>query len=229
MMDSRRTVEPTWTRHVGRVNGPDFSAAMTAIWFILGLATTLWLSGILSAEFRKPLALGGDHLFLLVQIKSFLDGYGLRLNPSLGFPGVQDNLLFPQFELSHRALLFLLSKISGSIFVICNLFYAISVAAMFASSFVVLRMLSIRAWLAALASVVYVVSPYFVLRSGGHDFLALYFAVPLGRGPVLPGCPGRNLRRSAPPSPDLFRRSERVDCRHIRPLLCVFLLRPLLP
>jgi hypothetical protein len=180
MMDRRRTVEPTWASHVAGMNGPDFSGAVTVVWFVLGMGATLWLSGILGVEFAKPLALGGDHLFLLVQIKSFLDGYGLRLNPSLGFPGVQDNLLFPQFELSHRVLLYLLSKISGSIFVVCNLFYAISVAAMFASSFVVLRMLAVRAWLAAVASIAYVISPFFVLRAGGHDFLALYFGVPWG-------------------------------------------------
>ncbi|WP_454624392.1 hypothetical protein [Bradyrhizobium cenepequi] len=93
---------------------------------------------------------------------------------------MQDNLLFPQFDLSYRLLIYLLSKLTDSLFAIDILFYRIMIAAMFASSFVVLWQLNVRAWLAAVASVVYVVSPFLVLRSGGHDFLALYFCVPWG-------------------------------------------------
>ncbi|WP_454624393.1 hypothetical protein [Bradyrhizobium cenepequi] len=53
----------------------------STLWFALGMSGSLWLSGVLNTELGKPLALAGDHLFLLVQIKSFLNGYGLRFNP----------------------------------------------------------------------------------------------------------------------------------------------------
>jgi hypothetical protein len=152
------------------------------LWFVLGLTASLWLSGILFTRADQPLSLRNDHLFLLVEIKSFLHGHGLRFNPSLGFPGVQDNLLFPQFDLSHGLVLYLLSRLAQSPFAIEHLFYGVAIAAMFASCFAVLRVLTVRPSLAALAAVVYVVSPYFANRSGDHDFLALYFGVPWGAG-----------------------------------------------
>ncbi|WP_170149485.1 hypothetical protein [Rhodoplanes roseus] len=152
----------------------------TPVVLVLGALLSLWLTGALGTDSGQPLGLEGDHLFLLVQIKAFLDGFAIRFVPNLGFPGVQDNLFFPQFDLSQRALLWLLAQTSDQVFAVENLLYRIGIAAIFVSSFVVLRVLSVRPWLAAVASVVFVVSPFLAGRAGGHDFLALYYAVPWG-------------------------------------------------
>lgn len=58
--------------------------------------------------------------------------------------------------------------------------YLAGVSAMFATSVVALRSLSFRPWLAVIGAVAYVVSPFLLFRSFGHDFLSLYFSVPLG-------------------------------------------------
>ncbi|MDC7788095.1 hypothetical protein PQJ75_27760 [Rhodoplanes sp. TEM] len=152
----------------------------TPVVVVVGVLLSLWVTGALGIEVGAPLGLGDDHLFLLVQIKALLDGFGLRFVPALGFPGIQDNLFFPQFDLSQRALLWLLAQVSDRVFVVESLVYGIGIAAIFVSSFVVLRVLSVRPWLAAVASVVFVVSPFFARRAGVHDFLALYYAVPWG-------------------------------------------------
>lgn len=152
----------------------------TVVLFLLGAAASFWLTGLWHTQFGKPLALVGDHLFLLVQIKNFLNGGGTRFNESLGFPGVQDNLLFPQFDASYNAILYVLSAFTKKLFRIENLFYGVSIVAMYGSAFVSLRMLAVRPWLASVAAVIYVVSPFLAVRAGGHDFLALYFGVPLG-------------------------------------------------
>jgi hypothetical protein len=60
------------------------------------------------------------------------------------------------------------------------LIYLVGVSLMFLFSYWAFRSLDIPAWLASLAGVVFVASPFFVFRTYQHIHQALYVAVPLG-------------------------------------------------
>ena len=70
----------------------------------LGLAVLLaWaLSGALGLRWSRPLSFGGDHLFLLLHGRLFLDWPDILRNPHLGFPGAIDLLAFPFTDLTQR-------------------------------------------------------------------------------------------------------------------------------
>jgi hypothetical protein len=61
-----------------------------------------------------------------------------------------------------------------------NVLYLLAIFFMFTFCYMAMRRLSVRPWLAAAAGIAFVVSPYFKVRSGGHDTLAMYYGVPLG-------------------------------------------------
>ncbi len=147
---------------------------------VVGWAACLVLVGYGMIDFEKPLGLKGDHSFLLNFAKSYIQGYGFRFNPSLGFPGIQDNLYFPGFDFSYKVVLWIVARFSQNPFRVVHIFYVVSIMGMFSFSYWALRQLGIRDWIATVAALVYVVSPYLALRAAAHDFLALYYGVPLG-------------------------------------------------
>jgi hypothetical protein len=122
----------------------------------------------------------GDNTFVLSYIKAYIEGYGFRYTDALGYPGVQDNVLHPSTEFSYRLFLWLLARWIKDPFTIYAMMYVAGVAAMFIAAAAALQHLRIRLPLAILGAIVFVVSPFFVARAFGHDFLALYFSVPLG-------------------------------------------------
>jgi len=122
----------------------------------------------------------GDSTFALSYIKAYIEGYGFRYTDALGYPGVQDNALHPSTEFSYRLFLWLLARWIKDPFTVYVLMYVAGTAAMFIAAAATLQHLRIRLELAVLGAIAFVVCPYFLSRSFGHDFLALYFSVPLG-------------------------------------------------
>jgi len=150
--------------------------------YVLGLATCLALQGFAAI---KPGSLVSrfdrDSLWALTYVKTYMNGGGFRINPNMGFPGVQDNTFFPSFDFSYRVVLRLIAPFVSDVFAAYYLLQLLGVAAMFLATAFALRWLGFRHWLAIVGAIVFVVSPYYsgrILR--GHDFLALYFSVPLG-------------------------------------------------
>lgn len=122
----------------------------------------------------------GDNIYVYNVAKNYINGFGSRLNPSLGFPGTLDMAYFPSFDFLFRVFLQLSSLFTEDPVVSYNLMYFAGVAAMTGVTFVSMRALLIPAWLSILGAAVYVISPYFVFRSLGHDYLSLYISAPMG-------------------------------------------------
>jgi hypothetical protein len=121
-----------------------------------------------------------DNLWVYTFAKNYINGFGSRLNPNLGFPGVLDNAYYPSFDFIFRAFLRLCSFFTSDPVVSYNLMYFAGVSTMVGATIASLRALSIPAWLSILGAAVYVVSPYFIFRSLVHDFLSLYVSAPMG-------------------------------------------------
>jgi hypothetical protein len=153
-----------------------------SLWALYGtsLLVCLGLFGFGSIEPFSLLSSGGDNLFTLTMVKSYMNGDGFRFNSDLGFPGVQDNLYFPSFDFIYRAFLRVSGLFATTVAAPYYLMYLCGVSAMFMASAYSLRSLGFRHVLVVIGAIVYVLSPYFFLRSLAHDFLALYFSVPLG-------------------------------------------------
>ena len=159
-----------------------------AFLFFIGATACLFLTGMFSIRYGVPLSLegiedslpGGDHIILLSRAKSLIEGDGTRFVHGLGFPGSRDYLTFPLFDTSFTLIVRTLAFFSHNVFEIVDALYVIGVLLIFAFAFLALRQLGVSAWVASAVSVAYVASPYLANRSFGHDYLALYYSVPLG-------------------------------------------------
>lgn len=147
---------------------------------ILGALFCLGALGFPALDFGKPAAIAGDHIFFLEMARSYIDGNGFRINPSLGFPEVRDNAYFPNFDFSQRLLLGAFAKLTASPFLVTHLAYLVGTVLAYATAYSSLRVLRARPSLAALGGIGFVVSPYFASRAFAHDMLALDYSVPLG-------------------------------------------------
>lgn len=148
--------------------------------YALGLLASLWLVGFFEIPPGSLLFMGGDNVQNFVFAKSYINGDGFRFNTSLGFPGVQDNYYFPSFDLSYRVFLWAASFATDDPIVSYYGLYVVGFSAMYGTSLLALRWLGMRPWISTVGAVLYIVTPYFGFRSLVHDFLALYFSVPLG-------------------------------------------------
>jgi phosphoglycerol transferase len=144
-----------------------------------GLALSLGGAGFGSVQFGKPFHLSGDHLFFLNWVANFSHNNDLYSNPSLGFPEAQNYILFPDFDLSYKAIIYLATRLTSNVFLAADLFYIIGISLIFLACFLSLRLLTVGPWLAATAAAAYIVTPYFATRALGHDFLSLYYGVPI--------------------------------------------------
>lgn len=136
--------------------------------------------GLFSVDFTTPFALDGDGLFAVNFARAYADGQWFRVNAFLGYPGVQDNAYFPSFDFSYRLLLFVAARVTGDPFVAVQILYFVGTAAMFLAAYAALRRLGLSVIPATAGAFAFVVTPYFVGRAFGHDFLALHYSVPLG-------------------------------------------------
>jgi hypothetical protein len=147
-------------------------------WGSVGLIAALIIVGFPWLQFGQPLSLTGDHLVHLKAIRQAIDGVW-RINDKLGAPWHHDNLYFPLFDLAYMAIAKVVSLFTSNIFRVMALTYLVGVSLMFLFAFWAFRALDIPAWLASLAGVVFVASPFFAYRTYQHANLALYFSVPL--------------------------------------------------
>ena len=136
--------------------------------------------GIFRGSFDLTLVPRGDNAFALSYIKAYIKDPDSRFDNALGYPGVQDNALHPSFEFSYRLFLWLVTRWIKDPLAAYALMYVAGTAALFIATAAALQHLRIRLGLAILGALVFVVCPYFNSRAFGHDFLALYFSVPLG-------------------------------------------------
>lgn len=143
------------------------------------------LSAVLIAGFARlslteAHGMSGDSLYAYAFAKNYINGYGSRINPSLGFPGVMDAAFFPSFDFSQRLILRAASWLTDDAIVAYNLMYLVGTVTLTACSLIALRAVHVPLALAMTGAVIYAISPFFVFRSLNHDFLALSYSVPLG-------------------------------------------------
>lgn len=146
---------------------------------LAGLSAVLMMVGFAQLDFSRPVSLSGDHIFLLQMIKDAMRGVGV-FNEHMGAPLRKNGFYMPLFDGSYKFVIWLLTRFASNVFLVVNLFYLVGVATMFATCFWSLRMLSIEPWLASVAGIGFVLTPYFATRSFSHDLLALYYSVPMG-------------------------------------------------
>ncbi|MGX1099571.1 hypothetical protein [Amorphus sp. MBR-141] len=157
-----------------------FRRSLEVIILLFGLAGTLATVGYAYVDFSQPLNLRGDNIQVVTFAKSYIDGEGFRFNHFLGYPGAQDNAYFPTFDFAYKILLWITSFFTSDPFISYHALYLIGTSAIYLCAYIVFRSIDIRPLLAMIGGVVFVVSPFYASRILGHDFLSLYFSVPLG-------------------------------------------------
>jgi hypothetical protein len=150
--------------------------ALVAAGGLLTLALTGWFSLVPDV----PLTFTGDHLLTLGNARSYIDGHGLRFNDRLGYPGVRDGMFHATFYFAQKSILWLTAQVADRASVVVYVFYGVGTVLLFAASYWSLRRLSIARDLSWIASVAFVITPYFAVRAAMHDMLAVYFSVPFG-------------------------------------------------
>lgn len=147
----------------------------------LGLAVLLaWaLSGAFGLRWSRPLSFGGDHLFLLLHGRLFLDWPDILRNPHLGFPGAIDLLAFPFTDLTQRVVQAAATLATGSVVRGAYLYVMAAIAANTAAAYLALVVFTGRGWHAVTGSIAFALLPFFISRIGGHDYLAAFHAAPL--------------------------------------------------
>lgn len=174
------TAFASWLRPLGRP-GPRVDLFICAV----GAVICLGLTGYFRVHTGLPGSLGGDHLFFITVAKSYINGHGFRLDSQLGFPDERDWLYFPSFDLSSRSVLWLAAHLTRNPFRAVHIYYVLALVATFGFTYWTLRRLAVRAWLAVIASIALVMTPFLAERAYAQDTLALYFSVPLGLGLAL--------------------------------------------
>jgi hypothetical protein len=152
---------------------------------VLGALVCLALTGYFGINTAQPGYLGGDHLFFLTLIKSYMNGHGFRFDSQLGFPSERDYLYFPDFDLTYRIACWLAAHLTRNPFRAMHAVYVGGILAMDGFSYWTLRRLKITPAMAALGALAAVLTPFMVMRAFNHDAIALYFSVPLALGLAL--------------------------------------------
>ena len=145
----------------------------------LGILLVWLMAGVPFMRFDVPTSLWGDRIFLLLHGRLFLDWPHIFRTDALGFPDRLDLLGFPFTDFTERILQFLTTRLTGNVIVGANLYFVVIVAANFAAAFWGLRCFQVRPWWCLAGAFAFAFIPYFAARSGGHDYLAAYYAAPL--------------------------------------------------
>jgi hypothetical protein len=173
-----------------------FSSNIVAL--LVGLILTYILIGFPRLHFTEPVALNGDHPFLLGMIKDSMNGVGV-FNENLGAPSHKNLFYFPLFDGSYKLLIWILSRFTSNVFLVVSLFYLTGISLMFLSSYWSFRTLKINSWLASAASIAFVLSPYLGRRAFTHDLLVMYYSVPMGAALALLLLRGDIVRKALSP------------------------------
>lgn len=157
-------------------NGPGRSRQFHRYaWYALGLVVTMvCLRKVVSLD--HSLTIGGDNTQVWFFAKSYIDGFGFRFNPRVGFPGTLDSLFFPTFDFGYRAILWIAGQFTVKPEISMLALYVVGTASMYLFAALGLSSIGIRSWLAAAGGVAFVVTPYFQSRWLVHDFLSLYLS-----------------------------------------------------
>jgi len=146
--------------------------------FTIGILCAWIFSGFILLNFFLPKSLWGDHIFLLIIVKTFIDWNSFFSNNSLGYPGTFTWIGFPYSDYSQRILLFLAAIVSKNAVFATNLYYLLIVSLIFSSSYFVLLKYTKNIYYSLFGSLMFVLTPYFEVRSTGHDLLAAYYCIP---------------------------------------------------
>lgn len=176
-----RSVGPYFS--LTRLFSPKFFAEVA--FALLSGILCLAISGYFSVHTGLPGSLHGDHLVALVQAKSYINGHGFRLDSQLGYPLVLDRMYFPNFDKSYQAFMWLAARVTHNPFLIVHAMYMAGLLLMTVFGYWILRRIGVRAWLAGIGSIAAVLTPFMMMRSYNHDFLALAISAPLGFGLAL--------------------------------------------
>ncbi len=152
---------------------------------IVGAVVCLALTGYFRIDTAQPGFLGGDHIYFLTFIKSYMNGHGFRFDSQIGFPSERDNLYFPSFDGTYRLGMWLAAHFTSNPFRAMHAVYIAAILAMDGFTYWMLRRLKISPILAALGGFAAVLTPFLVRRSFDHDAIALGFSVPLALGLAL--------------------------------------------
>jgi len=153
---------------------------LSALLVLIGSASSLTLLGFWQVHRGEPFRIRSDHMFLLTFIQNSIRGGDLWSIDWLGYPLGQSQLLYPSFDLSYKFLILILTFFSSNAFVVLYWFYFVSICLVCLSAFASLRFIGINRALSFIGSVCFATSPFLALRFTLHDFLALYYSVPLG-------------------------------------------------
>lgn len=115
----------------------------TATFWIIGVAVATSLVGLPFINFKNPIVLSGDHLFILTLAREMIERT-FRFDQKLGFPAVHDNLYFPQFDASYRLILWTITRFTSNPFAAVSTLYVIGIAAVYSLTYVAFRTLQSR-------------------------------------------------------------------------------------
>ena len=146
---------------------------------LIGVLLAWIIAGVPFLDFAFPTRLWGDRIFLLLHGRMFLEWPHVFRAATLGYPGELDLLQFPFTDFTERLLQFAATIGSRDVIVGANVYYIAIIAANFLAAFVALRGFAVRPWRALAGAIAFAFIPYFAARSGGHDYLAAYYAAPL--------------------------------------------------
>jgi hypothetical protein len=152
---------------------------------VLGAVVCLALTGYFRIDLARPGFLGGDHLYFLTYVKSFINGHGFRFDSQLGFPSERDNLYFPNADLTYRLCMWLAAHFTANPFRAMHAVYIVAILAMDGFTYWTLRRLKITSGMAALGALAAILTPFLARRAFDHDALAMSFSVPLALGLAL--------------------------------------------
>lgn len=141
---------------------------------ILTLVMQLW-----RADWTVPFAYSKDALLCAMLAKTVSENGWYLHNPLLGMPYGLAYYDYPFGDALHFALLWLLSRVTGSFGAIVNLFFVLSFPMASLSSLFALRRLGMTWGCAGVGALLYTFLPYHFLRGEPHLFLSMYWVVPL--------------------------------------------------
>ncbi len=140
-----------------------------------------WMAtGLAFVPFGSLPLVGIDHTFILTQAREILNHSSDFYNHDLGFPVGADKRYFPTTDYLGVFLLWIGAVLSGNVFDTVQIYYLLSVSALFSFCFLVLAGLGLRKDYAFLAGLAYCMLPFAATRYWIHDYYAPYYVAPFG-------------------------------------------------
>jgi phosphoglycerol transferase len=146
---------------------------------VLSLVAAAGVLQLWNADWRVPLAYGGDSLCAQLWIKGLIEqGWYLR-NESVGAPFGLDMHDFPLVDSLFFLILKLLSRVTPDPFQVINLYFLLTFPLTAVAALFVFRRFGVPRAPALVGCLLFAALPYHFYRGDRHLFLASYFLVPL--------------------------------------------------